>query len=313
MSKYFLILLLGVLTGCTEVSISSTYKSPPDTSESSLIDSSSPSETGETSVVDTDTSTTQQDLSSVVGLVEAGLMQAACPYCLGLPQEINTKFKARIHQPTTASHTSWIPLPNEGCRNYYESPVNAPNIDMGQTGYLQNSFGDSITLQKNYDNSGVIYQNLTIPDATFRRNTKYTLNLNNKVAEDVIETLRGFDYIEPYTMLYVDPSYAFQAPINRNGSNVFTWGPSGDQTSFFTIHISVYSYDGSVYYGTVICSSEDTGYMTIPGSYFSQYQQGSLVSIHLMRHKLTSNQYQDFSGTIEGYSWWEVIGTGFIQ
>jgi len=25
------------------------------------------------------------------------------------------------------------------------------------------------------------------------------------------------------------------------------------------------------------------------------------------------NQYVDFGGTIEGYSWWEVIGTGFIQ
>ena len=114
-------------------------------------------------------------------------------------------------------------------------------------------------------------------------------------------------------MLYVDPSYAFQAPINRNGNNIFTWGPSGDSSSFFTIHISVYSNDGSYYYGTVICRSPDIGTMTIPGTYFNQYQPGSLTSIHLMRHRVFMKQYPDFNGTIEGYSWWEVIGTGYIQ
>lgn len=319
--KLFSISIFVLSVSCTEVSISSTYKSPPDTSEKSVDtnsndsteDSSTTNESIDTSISSIDTGNSNVDLTNTIGYIETGLMQAACPYCLGLSQEINTKFFLRFHQPTTSSHTSWIPLPGEPCRNYYESSVNLPNIDMGNSVILNNSFGDNINLQKSYDSSGAIYQNLTVPESIYRRNTRYTLNINQKMANDVIETLRGFDYIEPYNMLYVDPSYAFQTPIYKNGNNTFTWGPSGDQSSFFTIHISVYSYDGSIYYGTTICSSNDTGYMNIPGNYFSQYQTGSLTSIHLMRHKITKKQYSDFGGTIEGYSWWEVIGTGYIQ
>lgn len=308
---------------CTEVSISKTYQ--PDDSdfpEDMIIENETDIDTSTSSIEDTapdtnliDTSDTSQqnDLSQTVGYVEMGLMQASCPYCLGLTQEINITSFARFHQPTGASHTSWLPQV-DGCRDYYETTVSSQNIDVGQFVTLQNNFGDNITLNQTYDPTGLIYQNGYLMESNFRRNTSHTLSAQDKVAPAVLETLRGFDYIEPYTMLYVDPSYAFQTPINRNGNNIFTWGPSAsDNNSFFTIHISVYSNDGSYYYGTVICRSPDVGSMTIPGSYFNQYQPGNLTSIHLMRHKIYMNQYQEFGGTIEGYSWWEVIGTGFIQ
>lgn len=312
MLKYISIFL--VITGCTtDVSISKTYKTE-HSDTSSAIDSSSATkveETGIEDITDTDTST-QQDLSKTIGYVEMGLMQASCPYCMGLPQEINTIAYARFHSPTTGAHAGWLPQ-EDGCRDYYESNVSASNKDVGQIVTLQNTFGDNITLSKTSDNSGVVYENSYIQDASYRRNTFHTLNAQGKTAENAIETLRGFDYIEPYTMLYVDPSYAFQAPINRSGSNNFSWGPSGDQSGFFTIHVSVYSYDGSAYYGTVICRSEDNGFMTIPGSYFQQYQPGNITSIHMMRHKTKKQEYEEFEGTIESHSWWEVIGTGYIQ
>jgi len=300
---------------CTEVSISKTYQ-PDDTAfPDDLITEADDAivDTDETDV-DTDTSDSgnQTDLSQIVGYVELGLMQASCPYCLGVPQEINITTFARFHSPTGASHTSWIPQ-SDGCRDYYETSVSATNLDIGSIVTLQNNFGDNISLTKNYDSTGVIYENGYLLESNFRRNTVHDLITEDKLAEGVIETLRGFDYIEPYTMLYVDPSYAFQAPIKRYADNTFTWGPSGDSNSFFTIHVSVYSTDGSSYYGTVICRSPDAGYMTIPGSYFTQYQPGNLASIHLMRHRIFTNQYVDFDGTIEGYSWWEVIGTGYIE
>ena len=314
-------ILVGIhMLACTEVSISKTYQ-PDETgfSEDVIVEqdtqgSGDTDETSQTDTQSTDTSddTQQSDLSQTVGYVELGLMQASCPYCFGVPQEINITAFARFHQPTGASHTSWLPQ-SEGCRDYYETTVSAQNLDVGQFVTLQNNFGDNFTLNQSYDTTGQVYENGYLIESNFRRNTPHTLTVQDKVAEDVLETLRGFDFIEPYTMLYVDPSYAFQTPISRNGSNTFTWGPSGDSNSFFTIHISVYSNDGSYYYGTVICRSQDTGFMTIPGSYFTQYQPGNLTSIHLMRHRVFENQYTDFGGTIEGYSWWEVIGTGFIQ
>ena len=306
------------LVACTEVSISKTYQ-PTDSAfpEDTIVEDDTnveDSDSEDTTVTDTndDDTSNQTDLSQTVGYVELGLMQASCPYCLGLQQEINITAYARFHQATGASHTNWLPQ-TDGCRDYYETTVSSPNTDVGQFVTLQNNFGDNFTLNQTYDSTGVAYENGYLMESSFRRNTAHTLNAQNKNAENVIETLRGFDFIEPYTMLYVDPSYAFQTPVYRTGDNVFTWGPSGDVNSFFTIHISVYSNDGSYYYGTVICRSPDVGYMSIPGSYFSQYQQGNLTSIHLMRHRVFLDQYIDFGGTIESYSWWEVIGTGFIQ
>ena len=311
-------ILIGLhMLACTEVSISKTYQ-PTDSAfpEDTIVEDDTDIEDTDDNDTTTDTNTNdtaiQTDLSQTVGYVELGLMQASCPYCLGLQQEINITSYARFHQATGASHTSWLPQ-TDGCRDYYETTVSSPNVDVGQFVTLQNNFGDNYTLNQTYDNTGVVYENGYLMESSFRRNTPHTLTAQNKTADSVIETLRGFDFIEPYSMLYVDPSYAFQAPITRFGDNTFTWGPSGDANSFFTIHVSVYSNDGSYYYGTVICRSPDVGYMTIPGSYFSQYQPGNLTSIHLMRHRIFMNQYIDFGGTIEGYSWWEVIGTGFIQ
>lgn len=313
-----LILISLNFMACTEVSISKTYQ-PIDSAvlDDEIIDNDTNDYVEETDTTDSDTNenpdtSTQTDLSKTVGYVELGLMQASCPYCFGVPQEINITAFSRFHQPTGASHTSWLPQ-TEGCRDYYETTVSSPNIDVGQFVTLKNNFGDNFNLNKNYDSTGVIYDNNMLLESNFRRNVPHTLSVQGKDAENVLETLRGFDYIEPYTMLYVDPSYAFQTPISKIGTNTFTWGPSGDVNSFFTIHISVYSNDGSNYYGTVICRSQDTGMMSIPGSYFSQYQTGNLTSIHLMRHRIFTNQYSEFGGTIEGYSWWEVIGTGFIQ
>ena len=314
-------ILVGLqMLACTEVSISKTYQ-PTDSGfpDQVIVDADSEDtnvedETNveETNQSDSSDSNQQTDLTQTVGYVELGLMQASCPYCFGVPQEINITAFTRFHQPTGASHTSWLPQ-SDGCRDYYETTVSAPNVNVGQFVTLQNNFGDNFTLNQSFDETGQIYENSYLMEANFRRNTSHTLTTQDKVAENVLETLRGFDYIEPYTMLYVDPSYAFQTPILRNGNNTFTWGPSGDANSFFTIHISVYSNDGSYYYGTVICRSPDTGVMSVPGSYFSQYQSGNLTSIHLMRHRIFKNQYEEFGGTIEGYSWWEVIGTGFIQ
>mgnify|MGYP003137349505 CR=1 FL=1 len=290
---------------CTEVSISKTYQ-PSDTAfPEELI-------TEETDTEITEDTAIQTDLSQVVGYVELGLMQASCPYCLGVSQEIIITAFARFHNPTGGSHTSWIPQ-TDGCRDYYETTVASPNVDVGEAVTLQNNFGDNIALTKSYDTTGVVYENGYLLESNFRRNTTHNMTVGDKSAENVIETLRGFDFIEPYTMLYVDPTYAFQAPIRRFSDNTFTWGPSGDSNSFFTVHVSVYSNDGSAYYGTVICRAPDLGYMTIPGSYFAQYQPGNLASIHLMRHRVFNNEYLDFSGTIQGYSWWEVIGTGYIE
>ena len=112
MFKYMLMFLIGC---STDVSISKTYdRDPSDTSivkdTTAVAETADTIENEETQPGDNqeEVDTVNQDLSKTVAYVEMGLMQASCPYCMGLPQEINTIAKARFHQPTTAEHTSWL-------------------------------------------------------------------------------------------------------------------------------------------------------------------------------------------------------------
>ena len=273
----------------------------------------------DTQVEETGTDTNSQQPTDdppgelTVGFIEYSLTQASCPACFGIPNEITTVKYARFHEPTGGNHYDWVPRVDEFCRNYYESPVNAANVEVGNTIILKSQSTQSY-LNKIVDGTGTVYQEPpAYTDGGYLRDNTYEIWADdNKLTDDNVKSLHGFDYVEPYTMLYVDPSYAFQTPINKT-NNYFTWGPSGDSESFFTIHISVYSQDGTSYYGTTICRGPDTGSLVFPGSYFSSYPTGSLTSIHLIRHRTKDMYSAQLDGVIQTHVWWEVIGTGFIQ
>lgn len=308
-------LLLLLLISCsTDVSIMKRNDKSADASEvDQLIDTDNQTDDTETSD-ETDTHEDQNpDHDLVVGFVEYSLIQASCPQCFGLPTEITTTQYARFHEPTGANHYAWVPREDEGCRQYYDAPVNATNVDIG--GSITLSSGNyAHNLNKSYDATGVIYNGIPQnTDSNYERDAYYDIIVDGMaVSNDNFQSLHGFDYVEPYTMLYTEPMYAYQAGINKT-NNIFSWGPSADANSFFTVQVSVYSWDGSSYYGTVICRGNDTGYMAIPGSYFASYPSGSLTSIHLMRHRTKDIYSYELQGIIQTHAWWEVIGTGYIQ
>lgn len=305
-------LLLIFFMACgTDVSIMKRADEPNSDTSITITDSQSGDDTEDTDS-NTDTQAdTQSDL--VVGFVEYTLVQASCPPCFGIPTEITSYKYARFHEPTGGNHYSWAPREDEFCRNYYDSPVTSINSDIGASVLFKSGTQQSY-LNRTSDGTGVVYKEPdTYTDSGYTRDAVYELWVDGtKLSDETFTALHGFDYVEPYTMLYVDPSYAFQTPINKT-SNYFTWGPSGDADSFFTIHISVYSYDGSSYYGTTICRGPDTGSMVFPGDYFVSYPSGSLVSIHLIRHRTKDLYSQHLNGFIQTHVWWEVIGTGYIQ
>jgi len=311
MKNLFLIIVL-LLVGCSsDVSI---MKRPDESNQNDENETAISEDTQETdSGANIDSGNSDIDHTLTVGFVEYGFIQASCPWCFGLPTEISSWLYARFHDPTGSNHAAWVPREDEFCRQYYEAPVNAMNNDVGMS--VTASAGSySYNLSKTYDETGVVYKTQTYTnDSNYLRNTDLSLTLDGAdLSSDAFRSLEGFDYIEPYTMLYTEPAYAYAAPINKT-SNTFTWGPSGIPDSFFTIHVSVYSYDGSSYYGTVICRSEDVGFMTIPGSYFAAYPSGSLASIHLIRHRMKDLHSSLLQGTIQTHVWWEVIGTGYVQ
>ena len=65
--------------------------------------------------------------------------------------------------------------------------------------------------------------------------------------------------------------------------------------------------------GRVDCVDEDSGYMSIPGSYFQQFPPGSLAAVHLNRHKIELVETDINNSFIETHTEWEVVGTGHIE
>jgi hypothetical protein len=128
---------------------------------------------------------------------------------------------------------------------------------------------------------------------------------------DAFETLEGFDSIEPYTLLWVDPSYAFEAVVSKQGTT-FTWYPSISDAQF-EILIAVYSQDGSQFLGMVACMENDVGYMTIPGSYFQSYPTWALAAVYLTRHRTDRRPAYDFNGYLESHQMWTVLGTAHVE
>ena len=137
-----------------------------------------------------------------------------------------------------------------------------------------------------------------IYESQYLRNTKHDVFVNNEMAFSST-SVEGFDWIEPYTMLWVDPSYAFETPISKQGS-YFTWSPAR-QNSIFNVTIAVYSPDGASMLGSASCSGPDNGSLYFPGQLLDRYPTGSLAAIHLTRHKIEYIPSQYLNSYVESH------------
>ena len=246
----------------------------------------------------------QNERNGISGYTYLRLRQVACPACMGESQEISIEFAATFHQPSSDGHTEWIP-PNGQCTTNLISisPSTVP-IDVGPSLYIE---GEYHTFSANPVGFG-IYENNQIWEPQLERDTRY--DVFTDAGDYSFISSHGFDFIEPYTMLWVDPLYAFAAPIYRSGA-VFTWGPTSAD-SIFMVTTAVYSWDGSQFLGYVTCTGPDNGSMTIPTQYLQSFQAGSLVAIHLSRHKVEMVETSINNSYIETHMEWEVVGTGTI-
>jgi hypothetical protein len=291
--------LLLILISCTtDVGIISVDKQQND---SAISDTYQEIETG----LDQETDLQSEEPSGTVGLVEWELEQIACQQCMGVSQEITVEFKADFHEKINESHPTWIP--NQGqcvqSLNYFSIARNS--IDMGPSLNIQGSFS-GFQAYKSYDN---IYSTF-IAESQYERDAMYTVYNSNGDSFSFL-SLHGFDYIEPMELRYVDPSYAFAAPIYRTGST-FWWGPSGTN-DLFNITLAVYSNNGSSLLGYVSCTEGDSGMMTIPGQYLGAFPAWSLVAVHMTRFKNQRVLFEKLNGYVDVHLYWSVVGTGHIE
>jgi hypothetical protein len=193
------------------------------------------------------------------------LRQIACPACMGETQELTVEYELKVHQPITDSWNSWTPADGTCDQYLYQTTPSTQPIHVGQVIQVtsQNHQFDA------YQSGAGIYQSQNIWESHLQRNTIYNVQTNEGSFN--FTTIEGFDYIEPYTMLWVDPSYAFEAAVRRSGFTV-TWAPVRS-TSRMMITLGIYSSDGSALLGQVSCFGADNGSMFIPSQYLN-YQLG---------------------------------------
>jgi hypothetical protein len=285
----------------TEVGIMGYKTQSQDTQGSPAIDTS-----GDTTQPD-DTNDTQVDDPNygITGYARYSLRQVACPPCVGESQEISIEFSAEFHDPISDNHTSWLPQQGSCTENIYTI---SPSVVPHSVGASLLAESPTHTFSVPQVTTGM-YTTTGIYEAQYARDTQYSVATDEGSFN--FTSSHGFDFIEPYTLLWVDPSYAYDAVISKSGTT-FTWGPTSTD-SFFVVTVATYSWDGSQFLGRVDCAGPDNGYMTIPGNYFTSYPVGSLTAVHLARHKIVLEETEINNSFVETHTVWEVVGTGHIE
>lgn len=247
---------------------------------------------------------TDQERTGVTGLSTMYLRQIACPACMGETQELTVEYELQVHQPISDSWNSWM-LPDGACtEQLYQTTPSTQPIQVGQL--IQ------VTSQNHqfeaYQSGAGLYTSQNIWESHLQRNANYMVQTNEGSFN--FTTVEGFDYIEPYTMLWVDPSYAFEAAVRRSGFTI-TWAPAR-QTSRMMITLGIYSGDGAYLLGQVSCFGADNGAMSIPAQYLN-YPTWSLVAIHIERFETDVVETSINNSYMETLQIWEVVGTGHIE
>ena len=282
------------LSCTTDVSIMKTNQ-PDDV----LVDSGVQVDTSNHDVIDTES----RDLSSIVGIASIHFRQIACPACVGETSEFDISAYLKLHYPTDGSYLDYLTPVNTCTADIYNTHVSSQPIDASQVA----SFND---IQLSPSGQGE-WVNSYVYEYQYARNTPYTITTQHGSITNAFTTVEGFDQINPYTLLWIDPSYAFEAVISKNGT-LFSWTPTLPGTQFEII-VAVYSPDGSQFLGAVSCMSNDAGSMTIPGTYVAAFPYMSLAAVHFIRHKTESTISQELNGTLQTHMMWEVVGTGHVE
>jgi len=283
------------LSCTTDVSIMKTNQ--PDVT---VIDSGVIIDTNDNNIIDTDN---QVDLSYTIGFASIHFRQIACPACMGESSEFDISAYLKLHYPTAGDYFDYMTPVNTCTTSIYSTHVSSQPIESSEPA-LFNDIQLAMSGQGEWFNDYIYEQQ-------YLRNTTHAIETQHGMISNAFTTIEGFDQINPYTLLWVDPSYAFETVVSKSGTT-FSWSPSLPETQFEII-VAVYSQDGSQFLGAVSCMNDDIGSMTLPGNYFTGFPYWSLAAVHFIRHKTNSTISQELNGTLQTHMMWEVVGTGHVE
>jgi len=287
-----ILILLSVLSCTTDVSIMKTDNS--DTDSAQVISDSGP-------LSEPSSENPMTDLT--IGFSSIHFRQIACPACVGEPGEFDINADLNLHYPTSGNYLEHLTPVGTCTTDIYETHVSSQALAANDVAMF-----NTIVLTPSSNGS---WSNAALYEHQYARNTVYDITTEHGNINNAFKTIEGFDSINPYTLLWVDPSYAFETVISKSGTT-FSWLPILPNTQFEVV-VAIYSPDGSQFLGAVSCMNDDVGSMIIPGSYVSSYPYWSLAAVHFIRHKTDNVEATEFNGYLQSHMQWEVVGTGHVE
>lgn len=251
------------------------------------------------------------------GIVQISRLQVACPSCFGVSQSLFIDGIAAFHAPASGSWIGWYPPSGSCATNPTRSGLGGAFSVNGEWAYLQ-SGSSNVALRRTETDRGPVYENVNIATSDYLSNASYRLSVPDSGAlgapfeiANAVQTPQGFDSIQPESMLYTDPSFAFDAPFSRSGASV-RWSPSGG-TGTFLVVLEVYDDWTGSYIGEIVCHGPDNGIMNIPSSNLGSFPLYSLLAIGVHRVRVENGLHPGTGDTIEGIGRSGVLGTGYIS
>lgn len=296
---------LMLLSACSsDVSIMKRQDTEPSAETAVDTNPAGDTQDSDTENVDTDDDTDNSEMTELsVGFGDMHFRQIACPACVGETSEFDITAKLKFHYPTSGDYTEWTTPVGTCTTDIHDTYVSSQPLATTSPAYF-----NSITLNQSGQGE---WSNNFIYEYQYERNTSYTVTSEHGTIPNAFQTIEGFDSIDPYTLLWVDPSYAFDAVISKSGT-YFNWNPTVPNSQF-EILVAVYSPDGSQLLGAVSCMENDTGSMYVPGTHFQSYPTWSLAAVHLTRHRFNRIAVPELNGYFESHMRWEVVGTAHIE
>jgi len=257
--------------------------------------------------------------NAIGGYLKYSLTQIACPGCFNDAEGLDVRMESLFHFPITGSWTPHLPERGKCIVNMEEQAPSVSQVSVGtQIDFIGGWSSGHMQAQGIVSPSNFQYTTGYMAEANYNRDTWHDLYISdhNIAIEGAFKSIHGFDYVEPYELMWIDPSYAFAVTLFRSGMS-FSWGPNGSDDDFMIV---VASYDpiSGVYLGNIACMGADTGNMNIPAQYASTLPANTLGSVHFQRHKRARFPFNRFTGYdhsvwIETHMFWEAVGTGYIE
>jgi hypothetical protein len=259
---------------------------------------------------DTDTALPPSVAGKVVGYVELGHLQTACPACFGRSASLDIQATAIFHAPTDVDWNDWLPANGTCGAGYDPYDLTVVVEDLGPTLVLQSGVNAIALTRGSSPSYDPTYLSGPLDDAQIVRNASWDLVIpgpgdwGTTTLPGALVTGTLITAIAPEGLLLTGDGL-FTQPLDRSGQ-VFSWTPLGADRAIVRLTAA----DGTN--RTITCVGADAGSLLVPGGALSTWQRGTPVIVDVYRWRESEGTRGD-GGRVQTVSWFGIEGTGVLR